>query len=227
MRCRWRDRSTGSPSARRRVEPRVESAAPPRKDLRMPESTTAAETAQSNGSNGATAASGAGVIEVRRPVNGTLIRTVEIDSPESVAAKVARVRRNQPAWEALGIGGRYRWLKKLARLADRQRRGDHRPAPGGDRQGPSRRRRRGDLRRVGDPLLRRERRGVPRRGDAEAAAGLPEDQAAAGRLPPLRGRRRDQPLELPGDPRPRGCAGSDAGRLGRGPQAVRDHAADA
>lgn len=58
-------------------------------------------------------ASGADVIEVRRPADGTLIRTVPIDSPERVAEVVARVRGNQPAWEALGIDGRYRWLGRL------------------------------------------------------------------------------------------------------------------
>ncbi len=52
-------------------------------------------------------------IEVRNPANGELIATVPIDSPQAVAATVARVRANQPEWEALGIEGRYRWLGRL------------------------------------------------------------------------------------------------------------------
>jgi acyl-CoA reductase-like NAD-dependent aldehyde dehydrogenase len=52
-------------------------------------------------------------IEVRRPTDGSLIRTIEVDTPERVADVVARVRANQPAWEALGIEGRYRWLGRL------------------------------------------------------------------------------------------------------------------
>ena len=34
-------------------------------------------------------------------------------SPERVAEVVARVRAAQPTWEALGVGGRYRWLGRL------------------------------------------------------------------------------------------------------------------
>jgi betaine-aldehyde dehydrogenase len=42
-----------------------------------------------------------------------VIATVPVDSPEAVAAKVARVRANQAEWEAMGIEGRYHWLGKL------------------------------------------------------------------------------------------------------------------
>jgi len=52
-------------------------------------------------------------IEVRNPVTTGTIATVPVDSPEAVAATVARVRANQPEWEALGIEGRYRWLGRL------------------------------------------------------------------------------------------------------------------
>jgi len=52
-------------------------------------------------------------IEVHNPATGEPIATVAVDSPEAVAATVARVRTNQPEWEALGIGGRYRWLGRL------------------------------------------------------------------------------------------------------------------
>jgi acyl-CoA reductase-like NAD-dependent aldehyde dehydrogenase len=78
------------------------------------ESGTAETTKTSNGSgNGASAATVAERIEVLNPANGGVVDSVAIDSPESVAATVARVRANQPAWEALGIEGRYRWLGML------------------------------------------------------------------------------------------------------------------
>src|SRR3954469_1132862 len=50
---------------------------------------------------------------VHRPVDGSVIREVEIDSPASVAEAVARVRAAQPAWEAIGFAGRKRWLESL------------------------------------------------------------------------------------------------------------------
>jgi acyl-CoA reductase-like NAD-dependent aldehyde dehydrogenase len=64
------------------------------------------------------AANGAGSgggerIEVLNPATGAAIAEVEVDSPERVAEVVARVRGNQPEWEALGIEGRYRWLGRL------------------------------------------------------------------------------------------------------------------
>lgn len=54
-----------------------------------------------------------GTFEVHRPVDGSVIKTVAIDSPESVAAAVARIRAAQPAWEAIGFAGRKRWLEGL------------------------------------------------------------------------------------------------------------------
>ncbi len=74
------------------------------------ESGTAAR-AQSAGANGSPG--DAGAIEVRNPATGELIATVPVDSPEAVASTVARVRGNQPEWEAMGIEGRYHWLGKL------------------------------------------------------------------------------------------------------------------
>jgi acyl-CoA reductase-like NAD-dependent aldehyde dehydrogenase len=68
-------------------------------------------TAARNETNGAAAA--ADVIEVQNPATGGLIKSIPIDSPEAVAATVARVRGNQPEWEAMGIEGRYHWLGKL------------------------------------------------------------------------------------------------------------------
>jgi acyl-CoA reductase-like NAD-dependent aldehyde dehydrogenase len=55
----------------------------------------------------------AGHLDVLNPATGATIARVGIDSPDSVAATVARVRDNQPAWEALGIEGRYEWLSRL------------------------------------------------------------------------------------------------------------------
>src|SRR5512132_2921709 len=51
--------------------------------------------------------------EVINPADGSVIANVPVDGPAEVAAAVARVCANQPAWEALGIKGRARWLGKL------------------------------------------------------------------------------------------------------------------
>ncbi|HET7510267.1 MAG TPA: aldehyde dehydrogenase family protein [Solirubrobacterales bacterium] len=76
------------------------------------ESGTAARSSETSAaSNGATAA--ADSIEVHNPATGALLATVPVDSPEAVAATVARVRANQPEWEAMGIEARYYWLGKL------------------------------------------------------------------------------------------------------------------
>jgi len=71
--------------------------------------TGAAEVAGSNG-GGAPAAE---TIEVLNPASGETVARVPVDSPETVGATVARVRGNQPEWEAIGIEGRYHWLGKL------------------------------------------------------------------------------------------------------------------
>ncbi|MGA7397238.1 MAG: aldehyde dehydrogenase family protein [Solirubrobacterales bacterium] len=52
-------------------------------------------------------------IEVQNPATGETIASVPVDSTDSVAATVARVRANQPAWEELGFKGRREWLNKL------------------------------------------------------------------------------------------------------------------
>jgi len=67
------------------------------------------EAANGTSPNGA----GAEQIEVLNPATGAKIGSVAVDPPQSVAETVARVRANQPAWEALGIEGRYRWLGRL------------------------------------------------------------------------------------------------------------------
>ena len=50
--------------------------------------------------------------EVINPADDSVIADVPIDGPAEVAATVARVRANQPAWEELGIKGRAEWLYK-------------------------------------------------------------------------------------------------------------------
>jgi betaine-aldehyde dehydrogenase len=75
------------------------------------ESGTAEKIGTTNGANGAIAA--LGQIEVLNPANGETVASVAVDSAESVATMVARVRANQPQWEALGNAGRYRWLGAL------------------------------------------------------------------------------------------------------------------
>jgi acyl-CoA reductase-like NAD-dependent aldehyde dehydrogenase len=78
------------------------------------ESGTAEKVETTNGAGGAEGASAAPEqIEVLNPANGEKIGSVAVDSPQGVAATVARVRANQPQWEALGNEGRYRWLGKL------------------------------------------------------------------------------------------------------------------
>jgi betaine-aldehyde dehydrogenase len=71
------------------------------------------ETGASAGANGAGSEGAVEDLGVRNPATGETIATIPVDSPETVAATVARVRANQPDWEAMGIEGRYHWLGKL------------------------------------------------------------------------------------------------------------------
>ncbi len=76
------------------------------------ESATASGTeARPRSSDGATGADSR--IEVRRPVDGSVIRSIEVTEPERVADVVARVRAAQPEWEAIGFAGRRRWIEGL------------------------------------------------------------------------------------------------------------------
>ena len=52
-------------------------------------------------------------IEVENPATGESITSIPVDSAETVAATVARIRSNQAEWEALGFKGRREWLNKL------------------------------------------------------------------------------------------------------------------
>ena len=63
--------------------------------------------------NGAATPPASERIEVVNPATGGPLASVAVDSSETVAETVARVRANQPEWEAIGIEGRYHWLGKL------------------------------------------------------------------------------------------------------------------
>lgn len=52
-------------------------------------------------------------IAVMNPATGEQVGSVPVDSAGDVAAAVARIRANQPAWEALGFKGRRRWMNEL------------------------------------------------------------------------------------------------------------------
>jgi acyl-CoA reductase-like NAD-dependent aldehyde dehydrogenase len=52
-------------------------------------------------------------VDVRNPADGSLVASLPDHGPEEVRAAVARLRRNQPAWEALGPRGRGEWLGRL------------------------------------------------------------------------------------------------------------------
>jgi betaine-aldehyde dehydrogenase len=52
-------------------------------------------------------------IEVHNPATGELVATVDVASPQRVAEVATRLRSNQPAWEAMGIEGRFEWLGRL------------------------------------------------------------------------------------------------------------------
>ena len=78
----------------------------------MESGTAATSTETIKALNGAEAPAGER-IEVLNPANGETIATIAADTPEAVAATVARVRANQADWEAMGIEGRYHWLGKL------------------------------------------------------------------------------------------------------------------
>jgi acyl-CoA reductase-like NAD-dependent aldehyde dehydrogenase len=77
------------------------------------ESGTVDTSTGANGAENAATGSGPEQIEVLNPATGGLVARIPVDSPESVASTVARVRVNQPEWEALGVGGRYLWLGRL------------------------------------------------------------------------------------------------------------------
>ncbi|HKT82366.1 MAG TPA: aldehyde dehydrogenase family protein [Solirubrobacterales bacterium] len=79
----------------------------------MESGTVETSTTAINGSNGVASEPAVERIEVLNPANGEIVDSVEVASPETIAATVARVRANQAEWEAIGFEGRYHWLGKL------------------------------------------------------------------------------------------------------------------
>ena len=51
--------------------------------------------------------------DVRSPTDGSVVASLPDQGPEEVRAAIVRLRRNQPAWEALGPRGRGEWLGRL------------------------------------------------------------------------------------------------------------------
>ncbi len=79
----------------------------------MESGTVETSTTAINGSNGGNGSPPAASIEVLNPANGQTVGSIAVDTPQTIAATVARVRANQAEWEAIGIEGRYHWLGKL------------------------------------------------------------------------------------------------------------------
>jgi acyl-CoA reductase-like NAD-dependent aldehyde dehydrogenase len=52
-------------------------------------------------------------IEVRKPVDGSLLEEIAVDPPDRVAEVVARTRAAQAGWEGIGFEGRRHWLERL------------------------------------------------------------------------------------------------------------------
>jgi acyl-CoA reductase-like NAD-dependent aldehyde dehydrogenase len=77
------------------------------------ESGTAGTSTQASGATNGPSAPTTETIDVLNPATGGVVDSIATDTPESIAATVARVRANQAGWEALGIEGRYHWLGKL------------------------------------------------------------------------------------------------------------------
>ena len=73
---------------------------------------TETTTVRSTASNGA---GRAGTIEVENPATGKVIASVAVVAPDEVADYVARARRAQPGWEALGFAGRAAVMKRCQR----------------------------------------------------------------------------------------------------------------
>src|SRR5262245_11091742 len=77
------------------------------------ESATKPEAAAAAETNGSKSDETRETFEVRRPVDGSLLQTVEVDTPADVADAVARARQAQAEWDAIGFAGRYHWLGRL------------------------------------------------------------------------------------------------------------------
>jgi acyl-CoA reductase-like NAD-dependent aldehyde dehydrogenase len=77
------------------------------------ESGTAETSTETNGTVNGASTPVAETIDVLNPATGAVVDSIATDTPEAIAATVARVRANQAEWEAIGIEGRYHWLGKL------------------------------------------------------------------------------------------------------------------
>ncbi|MBV8181248.1 MAG: aldehyde dehydrogenase family protein, partial [Mycobacterium sp.] len=58
----------------------------------------------------ANATTAASTIRVHDPADGSIVAEVPDNPPADVAAAISQIRATQPAWEALGPGGRASWL---------------------------------------------------------------------------------------------------------------------
>ena len=186
------------------------------------ESGTAEKAAATNGTGG----NGAGEsFEVHNPATGEVIRSVAIDSAESVRDTVARVRASQAEWEALGMKGRYRWLGQLRdwlldnydRVADTMQ----------EETGKVRADAAGESVYLADIINFYGSKGHKYIGEEKVRPHTPltAGEEAAGPVPALSGGRRDQPLELPADALARRRDAGAHGRRRRRDQAVRVHPA--
>ena len=163
--------------------------------------------------------------EVLNPADHSVIATLPLDGAEHVREVVARVRANQPEWEALGIKGRRQWLGKLRDwLLDHQDEiADTMQAETGKVRGEAS----SETIYLTDLINfygKKAKKHIGERADLRPLAAA-EGEAAAGPVPALSGGRRDQPLELPADPLARRRDPGASGRLRGGDQALRDHPA--
>ena len=151
-------------------------------------------------------------LEVLNPATGALIATDPVDSPQNVAATVARVRANQPEWEALGIEGRYHWLGKLRdwMLDNSERIADTMQAETGKVRADAS----NEPAYLADLINFYGTKAAKFIGERERPAPLPllAAEEAADPVPALPRGRHHQPLELPADP---GAGRRDPGPAGR------------
>ena len=157
---------------------------------------------------------------MKSPVDGSVLASLPDQGAAEVRAAVARLRRNQPAWEALGPTGRGEWAGRLRdwlfdndeRIAELFQRETGKPWQEATLEVP-----------FAIDLLEyyRKRAGEfladshPRPHDL-----LTVDQEAHDRLSALSGRGRHLPLEQPRPARPGRCAARAVGRRGGRHQAV-------
>ena len=158
--------------------------------------------------------------EVRSPVDGSVVASVPDQGAEEVRAVVAGLRRNQPAWEALGPTGRGEWVGRLRdwlfdndeRVADLLQRETGKPWQEATLEVP-----------FAIELLEYYRKNAKRfLADAPSAPARPVDgdEEADDRLSAVPGRGCHLPMEQPGAARPGGCAASAVGRRGGRRQAL-------